>query len=52
MNQDVRPFPPGWMKRYDETDLERLALMTIDGEMTDQEAVVELEKMSGRKDND
>jgi len=42
--EDTRPFPPEWLKRYSETELERLAILTIDGGMTDQEAVVELEK--------
>lgn len=35
----VKPFPKEWLKRFDEMQLERLAIMTIDGRLSDQEAV-------------
>jgi hypothetical protein len=38
----IEPFPPGWLKRFDETMLERLAIMTVDGELSDTEALESL----------
>ncbi|QTA83899.1 Uncharacterized protein dnl_63230 [Desulfonema limicola] len=36
--QEIRLFPPEWLKKYDESTLERLAIMTIEGGLSDQEA--------------
>lgn len=35
----VRPFPKEWLQKFNEEQLERLAIMTIDGRLSDQEAV-------------
>lgn len=35
----IRPFPKEWLQRFDETQLERLAIMTVDGRLSDQEAL-------------
>jgi DNA primase len=35
----VKPFPKEWLDRFDEMQLERLAIMTIDGRLTDNEAM-------------
>ena len=35
----VKPFPKEWLQKYDETILERLAIMTIDGGLSDSEAL-------------
>jgi len=35
---DVKPFPKQWLSRFDEEQLERLAIMTVDGRLTDREA--------------
>lgn len=35
----IKPFPKEWLQRYDETQLERLAIMTVDGRLSDQEAM-------------
>lgn len=32
-------FPPEWLEKYDDTVLERLAIMTIDGGLSDDEAL-------------
>ena len=37
--RDIKPFPADWLSRFDEGTLERLAIMTVDGGMTDQEAL-------------
>jgi len=37
------PFPEDWLKRYDYETLERIAIMTLYGGMTDKEALEELE---------
>ncbi|MEN6375514.1 MAG: hypothetical protein ABFD75_12170 [Smithella sp.] len=42
---DPKPFPRAWLERYDYEILERLAIMTVDGEMTDEEAVIEVERL-------
>ena len=34
-----RPFPEPWIDKYDETTLERLAIMTVDGVLSDSEAL-------------
>jgi len=34
----TKPFPKEWLQKYDETILERLAIMTVDGRLSDQEA--------------
>jgi len=33
----VKPFPREWLEKYDETILERLAIMTVDGRLSDSE---------------
>jgi hypothetical protein len=33
------PFPPAWLDAFILEELERLAIRTVDGEMTDAEAV-------------
>ncbi len=40
MTQTV-PFPRKWIETLDETELERLAIMTVDGGLTDAEALSE-----------
>jgi hypothetical protein len=35
----VLPFPPQWLKSFNEEQLERLAIMTVDGGLTDDEAL-------------
>ena len=35
----VIPFPSNWLKSFNETQLERLAIMTVDGGLTDDEAL-------------
>jgi hypothetical protein len=39
-----RPFPEEWKKNFDYDTLERLAIMTVDGGMTDEEALAALQK--------
>jgi hypothetical protein len=41
-----KPFPPDWLRRFDYETLERLAIMMVDGGMSDDEA---LEIMGLRK---
>jgi hypothetical protein len=36
---EVIPFPPEWLKQLDEEQLERLAIMTVDGGLSDEEAI-------------
>lgn len=36
---EVKPFPKEWLQKYDEGQLERLAIMTIDGRLSDREAL-------------
>ena len=45
MTNEIKPFPAEWLKLYSYEQLERLALMTVDGEMTDEEAMIILERM-------
>jgi hypothetical protein len=33
------PFPSEWSQRFSEQQLERLAIMTVDGGMSDEEAM-------------
>jgi len=35
----IKPFPREWLQRFDESQLERLAIMTTDGQLSDQEAI-------------
>jgi len=35
----VIPFPSEWLKRFNETKLERLAIMTVEGNMSDEDAL-------------
>jgi hypothetical protein len=35
----VAPFPPGWVARFTVEQLERLAIRTVDGGLTDREAL-------------
>jgi hypothetical protein len=35
----IIPFPSNWLKSFNETQLERLAIMTVDGGLTDDEAL-------------
>jgi len=35
----ITPFPGRWVKTFNETELERLAIMTVDGGLTDDEAL-------------
>jgi len=35
----VLPLPPDWLERFDITILERLCIMTVDGGLTDEEAL-------------
>lgn len=30
-NPTFRPFPPGWLNKYSVEELERLAILTVDG---------------------
>ena len=41
-NGEFLPFPSDWLQRYDEVQLERLAIMTVDGGLSDDEAVYKL----------
>lgn len=41
-----KPFPADWLSRFDETTLERLAIMTVDGELADDEALEAIGKES------
>jgi len=46
MTNEPNPFPREWLSRYTYEQLERLALMTESGEMTDEEAIIEMEKQN------
>lgn len=35
----VDPFHPQWLEDYTEEELERLAIMTVDGGLSDEKAV-------------
>ena len=47
---EIKPFPARWLKKYTNEQLERLAIMTVDGELTDEEAekLLERDKENGR----
>lgn len=45
---NIIPFPITWRQQLNETQLERLAIMTIDGGLTDSEAVTRLDQSNGR----
>jgi hypothetical protein len=34
----IKPFPKEWLQRFDEAQLERLAIMTNEGGLSDSEA--------------
>lgn len=34
-----RPFPADWLEKYDAETLERLAIRTVDGGLTDEQAI-------------
>ena len=36
---DVKPFPKDWEERFTYETLERLAIMTVDGQLSDREAL-------------
>ena len=42
--EDIKPFPEEWISRFDETTLERLAIMTVDGGLTDSEALEAIDR--------
>lgn len=48
--RDEQLFPREWFNRYTVEELERLAIMTIDGGLMDEEAVIELEKIKYKQD--
>jgi len=39
----AKPFPQAWLERFNYGTLERLAVMTVDGEVSDTEALRALE---------
>ncbi|HPL97325.1 MAG TPA: hypothetical protein PKY71_07255 [Smithellaceae bacterium] len=45
----IDPFPDDWLKKYSEDELERIAIMTVDGCKTDAEAVQFIEYNRGTK---
>lgn len=46
--REIEPFPQHWLSRYTEDELERLAIMTVDGGVSDKMA----EKYIERRRND
>lgn len=48
---DIKPFPPDWLELFDVETLERLAIMTIDGGLTDSEALTMLAKVKFKQDD-
>jgi len=36
---EVKPFPSDWFHQFNETQLERLAIMTVDGGLSDEDAI-------------
>lgn len=48
--KDVHPFPSHWLRKYNVEQLERLAIMTMDGGLTDEQAVKELDKQERFKE--
>ena len=43
---EIKPFPKDWYMRFNDEELERLAIMTVDGGMSDEEAVKALMEQS------
>lgn len=41
-DRDIQPFPADWLELFDVETLERLAIMTIDGGLTDSGALMEI----------
>lgn len=37
---DIHPFPVNWLKKFSEEELERLAIMTVDGGLSDNGALI------------
>lgn len=37
--ETIKPFPLEWLAKYPEAILERLAIMTVDGRLSDEEAL-------------
>lgn len=50
-NYGVKPFPPDWLELFDVETLERLAIMTVDGGLTDSEALTMLAKEKMRNED-
>jgi len=46
---EPRPFPREWLKRFTIEQLERLAIMTVDGEMTDEQALWEMKRQEAER---
>lgn len=42
--KDIKPFPADWLSRFDEGTLERIAIITVDGGMTDREALAAISR--------
>jgi len=49
LHENEITFPEEWLSKFDETTLERLAIMTVDGGLTDESALEELKSL--KKDN-
>jgi len=47
--RDEQLFPREWLNRYTVEELERLAIMTIDGGLTDEEAALMMETLKDEK---
>lgn len=43
--KDEQLFPREWLNRYTVEELERMSIMTIDGGLTDEEAMLEIERL-------
>lgn len=39
-HDDIKPFPDDWIKRFNDEELERLAIMTVDGGLSDSDALI------------
>jgi hypothetical protein len=39
---EIKPFPQKWLDKYTVEELERLAIMTVDGGLSDEEAEIQL----------
>lgn len=58
-DEAVKPFPKEWLERYNDEQLERLAIMTVCGRLSDQEALRAMDpleqakrELQGRLNND